>query len=354
MVDVLQNFTTIMEKPGKYSHYAERYLPKILAILMLVFVVTDLEYTLSNYDMSIPAMMEATNNMPLQFYSDIIVLGFAIVILAYKRISNSKAISLYLLSLSLSRMMTYSANLFSLSDFEFMTGILMCTLSLNMFITGVFFFRGISRNRRSVMASSVIIAMFYVLSISYNLHNSPDPLFTVLDNMSYIVQFVLYLVLLATLDTYDVFINSNEGRVDNSIRELNGRTGATERTVLSEEEARVIYNGFGNMDGWTRVDDGTPVEYQYSVIISMGDSNSEMLLQKWRGSEKIHFTIANSFTGSVIYASRFSAVRCFFESDIDDDIHCIRFVNEEGEFIRFRIMNALNIDMLHKEVCNET
>lgn len=201
------------------------------------------------------------------------------------------------------------------------------------------------------MAASLAMVVIYILLISVILRYAEDPFVVLLDNISYVFHLILYLVLLAALDSYDVFLNSNMGRVDNSVRELNGGVGATERTVLSVQEAKTIYNGFGSMAGWTKVDDETPVEYQYTAVISMGDSNSEMVLQKWKGSNKIHFTISHSFEGSVLFATRFSATHCIIESRAD--FNCLRFIDSEGKFIRFHIMSDSNIDKLHEEVYNE-
>lgn len=353
MVDVLQNFTALFNRPKRLAAFSEKHMPKVLASFMLIFVVIDLEFILSDYDMNFIQMMKETDYLPLPFYSDLLVLTFSFAILLHNNISNSKAVSLYLFSLSLSRIMTYATSLFGASVLDFYIAIFMCTISANMLVTAVFFYRGISRNRSTIMAASVFMILFYVLIISFTMHYSEDPWGAFFDNLSYFIQMILYLILLAALDTTDVLLNSNVGRVNDSLRELNGGVGVTEKSVLSVDEAKVIYNGFGSMEGWTKVDDGSPVEYQYQVTISMGDSNSEILLQKWRGSEKIHFTISNSFSGAVLYATRFSATHCVLDLGDEETSHSLRFISAEGKYIRLRVMNAVGINQLHEEVCNE-
>lgn len=354
MVDVLQNFTALLQKSGKYVLLAEKHLPRLLAILMFIFVAVDLEYNISLTVEDADILYIGGYDPTLPIISDFLVLCFAIGIIGHKNISNSKAISLYLLSLSLSRILTNTTNLLSSSTLYFIVAIVMITISLNMVVTGVFFYRGISRNRSTVMIGAMAMAIIYILVISLRLHYAEDVIMTLIDNLSYVVQLILYLVLLAALDTYGVFINTNVGRADTTVRELIGRTSATDKTVLSEKEVRTMINGFGNMVGWTKVNDGTPVTYEYSLIVSLGDSNSEILMQKWGDSNKVYFTIADSFIGSLVYANRFSAVRYVIESNSEESLPCIRFVNESGDFIRFRVMSDVDITALHEEVSNES
>lgn len=354
MVDVLQNFKAISDKPGKYAMIVERHLPRTLAVLMLVFVVVDLEYNLTRFDFSTLPPFEYVKYLILPVVSDVLVLVSSIAIFRRRSISNSRAISIYLLSLSVSRLLIYFLDLWNVDIIAFLIAIVMCTLSANMVITGVSFYKGISRNRNRIMTTSMATIIAYIMLLSFKLHYSPDSFSTLIDNASLVIQIILYVVLLAALDSYDVSINTNIGRLYNASRELVASVGATDKTILSEAEARTIVNGFGNMDGWTPVSDGSPVEYEYEFTISIGCSNSQVLLQRWRGSDKVHFTIADSFAGSVVFAKRFSASRYAIDSGRDSSYSSILLMDDRGDCIRFQIMDDVGVGKLHQEARDES
>ena len=50
----------------------------------------------------------------------------------------------------------------------FAYGVLMYTISLNMLATGVFFYKGISRNRDSVMVPSLLMVVVYAMILSFS------------------------------------------------------------------------------------------------------------------------------------------------------------------------------------------
>ena len=352
MVDVLQNFTSISEKPGKFVIMAEKHLAKILAVVMILYVVVSFEYTLRAYDYNLGDFIHFSpfSKSTLAAYFLMVVAAFTIL---YKRdLPTTKVLSIYLLALSISRILANYSYLFNTSTMYFAYGVLLCTVSVNMFFTGLFFFKGIARNRDSVMVTSLLMVFVYVLLLSFYLHYAVDAFQTFKDHLVIVFQALLYLVLFMTLDTYDVHVNTDTGRVDATVRALRARTGAGEKTAISDSEMKVIANGFGNMTGWTKVDDGGPVEYEYRVIISMRDSNAEMLLQKWKGSEKISFTIADSLDGSLVYAKRFLACRYFYDSE-DESMRSVRFVDEDGNMLRFHVISLEEVEMLHEEVENE-
>ena len=352
MVDILQNFTSISEKPGKLLLRVERHMPKILASFMLIYVFVSIEHTLHINDYDISCLWGEPGELPVQFIADVIMFVSAIAILILRDIPNSKVLSIYLLSLSLTRILINYHNLFSVNTMMFAYGVLMCTISLNMLATGVFFYKGISRNRDSVMVSSLLMVVVYAMILSFYVHYLGDVWYVLRENLPTLLQLFLYLILFITLDSYDVHVNTDMGRIDATVRSMRARTGAGERTVLSVHEMGVIANGFGNMEGWTRIDDGGPVEYEYKVTISMRDSNSVMLLQKWKGSNKVHFTIADSLDGSLVYAKRFSANRFVYDSN-DDSLITVRFIDDDGNIIRFHVVHTDEVDKLHQEVEDE-
>lgn len=352
MVDILRNFTAISDKPGKVLSTAEKHLPKMLAILMLIYVFVSIEHSLYINDYHLGGLLGESGKVPIRLIADLIMFVSAIIILYQKEISNSRAISIYLLTLSVTRIITYFPYLFDTNSLSFAFGILICTISVNMFVTGAFFFRGISRNRDSVMMSSLLMTLIYTLILSFYLHYSIDVWETLRLNLALLLQLILYLILFITLDTYDVHINTDVGRVDATVRSLRARTGAGDKTVISLQEMNTIANGFGDMEGWTKVEDGGPAEYEYRVTISMRDSNSEMLLQKWKGSDKIHFTIADTLQGSLIYAKRFSANRFVYDSD-DDSVIAVRFIDDDGNLLRFHVVHTDEAERLHEEAQDE-
>ena len=353
MVDILQNFTSISDKPGKFVMMAERHLPKALAIAMFLYVIVSIEYSLNLYDYNLSEFLGSSDFSKATLASYVLMVLAAVIILIRKDLSNTHIISIYRLALSTTRLLTHGPYLFGISTLYFVYGIVVCTVAVNMFATGVFFFKGIARNRDSVMATSLFMVFFYLMLLSFYLHYSSDVIQTLRGNLVLIAQVLLYLLLFITLDTYDVHVNSDMGRVDVTARSLRMRTGAGEKTAISESEMRVIANGFRNMAGWTKVDDGGPVEFEYRVILSMRDSNAEMLLQKWKGSDKVSFTIADSLSGSLVYAKRFLASRYVYDST-SDTAKSVRFIDDDGNILRFHVISLEEVESLHEEVDDES
>ena len=349
MVDILQNFTSISEKPGKFILMAERNLPKILAASMIFYVLVSIEYSLNLYDYDFFEFLNGPDFSRSVLISYILMMAAATIILVRKNLSNTMVISIYLIALSVTRILTHYSYLFSVNTLYFSYGILVCTVAVNMFLTGMFFFKGIARNRDSVLACSLLMVFIYIILLSFYLRYSSDKIQTLRGNLALISQIILYLLLFITLDTHNVHINSDMGRVDVTVRSLRTRTGAGEKTAISEAEMRTIANGFGNMVGWSHVNDGGPVEFEYRVIISMRDSNAEMLLQKWKGSDKISFTISDNLSGSLVYAKRFLACRYVYDSE-GDYVKSVRFIDEDGNILRFHVISTEEVEKMHEEV----
>ncbi len=272
--------------------------------------------------------------------SNVVVLIGGIVILCRRKITILKAAAIYLISVGAGRTLYYLPNLLSESIYSYIFGIVILILSINLIVKGISFYKGNPRNILITTVSILVFALLYSALLVWQLYYSEGHILdTALSEAELIFSIILYLVFLGILDTSEIRTKSGNERVDEGINSVKRWYCASEKTYISKTEAETIRNGFSNMEGWTIIDDQSPVSHEYVFTISDDSSNSEVTVQRWKDSRDLYLTIADSFKGSVLFARRFTATRwTIIDDPSDDDNSWLYLYDDQGSFLRFRIV----------------
>ncbi len=337
-MDTIRKYSSRFYHVGKFIQRNSRYFPQFLALTMIAYGLVALYGNLSLY-------LEWQGNISINdtiivSISNILVLLGGIVILCRRKITILKAAATYLISVGVGKVLYYMPNLMSDSIYLYLFGIVMLILSINLIARGVSFYRGDPRNIITTTVCILAFVLLYSVLFALTLYYSEGPLLDMaLSQTELILSIFLYLVFLGILDTSEIRTRSGSERIDEGINSVRRGYCASENTCISDTEAETIRNGFSDMGGWSVIDDQSPVSHEYTFIISGEFSNSEVTVQRWKGSEELYFTIADSFRGSVLFARRFSANRCTVVTDpSDEDNSWLYLYDRKGSFLRFRIV----------------
>lgn len=309
---------------------------KIIALMLIVNAVVSLYYHLLEHALS-PGSISITLVVAVIFQ---IILGTLILI----DFSNNfyRAIGLYAMSVSVNRI---SSNLPSLGEFRgigFVFSLVMLVLAINLMVTGISYMRGRSRGRFGMMFSSAIMLALTLVEVyeDATMYNIPvGDLFT-----TYLTSWImcgLYIILF-------IMVGSEKARsslpmtIDLNVFSKVRRLGANEpSTYITRREARELVKAFDDRSGWTDVTDGGPVEKEirctlYNYLVE----ETSMIVQKWRGSDKMYISISEPSDGSMLNAYRLSVDSISPDGSIDT-CETISMYGERGSAYRLKVKDEV-------------
>ena len=264
------------------------------------------------------------------------ILGFvvmmicAIAIISDKNRNLPKSVGLFAIGMGSYRALSVVYHLEPHSQLNLLWYVFIA-LGLNLVISGRAYLKGSSRARPTIMIGAATMVLVNVILI-YAFKNMGMSMKAIFDSYPMLfLQTMMYIVFLIILDTEE--LRSKDWlEVHNRLMSSIRRTYLIDNTAsISTEGAEGICSGFSDRHGWITLNDGGPAESEFRTEISNGDSESFILAQKWKGSDDVFITMSDHQSGTLIQASRLTAV------DAESDGSELLIFSANGEVLRFRI-----------------
>lgn len=244
-------------------------------------------------------------------YSIMILGGSSVVVLSFK--DRVRMTGAYALTLGLSRLCLRCGDICSTTQiYIIVVELLFVVLALNLSRIGFHFARGnvVSRTSliltASILASTdlfLIIAQEYIEQYSITLPFEIDPYY-------YILNFLMYVALVALLDTRVIRENTIMARYTLVLDRIRAAHSLEEGSYIYDDVARDLMERSG--PSWRRIDDGM-VQSEMVFDIFTGELRSTAVVQIWKGKEPLFMTVMHE-GDSIFNANRFRVDR-FTESD---------------------------------------
>jgi len=266
----------------------------------------------------------------VELAKDVITIIMAEFILFDPKKNVLRAIGFYAFSIGISRIILSIQTLTDANEVQVLIGGTFVVLGLNILLSSYNYINGTVRGHRGMITNNSIMAVVILLMIVFSYHISKSTGTAIFNDFStYIIQLVQCIVLLLALDTeevrYGTSIRQSETRVE-SVCVTNTIDGELK---ISRKDALVLSHMFDDRSGWIPMNDGGPVELETSIRLIEGRVQSDMILQKWSGSDKIFFTVSNDANESIIAANRFPISYVMADGD-DENMSHIRLYDDNG------------------------
>ncbi|MGN1044983.1 MAG: hypothetical protein ACI4Q9_03395 [Candidatus Methanomethylophilaceae archaeon] len=328
-------------------------MPKIMGLVMLAYVVLSIIWGMKYDGYDVADMLDINGIYITSTISNAFLFIGGVAILLWRHITLTNTAAIYLVCVGSGRLVTSISYMFSEVSTVFFFGMILMCLAANMIVSGVFYLRGISRNRTNTMLTVTALVVLYAAMILIVIRATGEVYATLRDNLNIVLQILMYLMLLALLDTESVRRNSPMEHVDACVGSAAACICASKDTMISEDEARRICKGFTDPGTWDRVNDGGPATYQYSFELSGRDQNMKVLVQRWEGSSKLYFTLAKDFDTSLVHANRLAASYYVLENNTVEDSSSIMLFDDDGRFMRFSILHKSLTEYLDEREVDE-
>ncbi len=303
-------FQAYTQLVNRFVHHSVEFVFKfynfILAALMVVYSLEEL------YQVHIYSEFFTYEWYEIGRYL-ILLLGGSIILLDRNR-NLLRSVGIYALSLGGYRFLSAAPKIHA-GSMEGVLYLAITILAINLMISGRSFLRGVSRNRISLILCTLVLFLINLSTIVFMIHLG-GTLNDVIQTMpGVVIMCVLYLFYIGLLDS-EVLCASDVLAIHNETLNKIRRTQYTDpESTISEEDALVLSRSFEDRSDWAQVLDGGPVECEYRFRMKNVDGVSEILVQKWVGSDELYFTISDHLDGTLIQAHRFSATSALIHTD---------------------------------------
>ncbi len=264
-----------------------------------------------------------------------LLIGGLIILLDRNR-NLLRSVGIYALALGGYRFITYAPHIHPGPIGLFY--LVITGLGINLMISGRYYLQGVSRNRISLMVSTLTILLVYMLALVFTLHMGASVRVILTEYTGQVIVCLMYAIYIGILDSEtlrasDILAIHNE--VLNKIR----CTQYTDsETYIPLDVANVLSRAFEDRSDWTPVTDGGPATCEYRFGITNKDGRSEVLVQKWNTSDELYFTVSDHLDGTLIQAYRFSATSSILFTD-ELDCRWLRVFGRQGVCMQLRVDN---------------
>jgi hypothetical protein len=216
-----------------------------------------------------------------------------------------RSVGFYAISLGLSRVIDSVILLGEPSDVMFIAAIVMIALGVNLFVSGYNYLHDTSRGRFGMTMGSAALDLMMILMIviTFTSGDGSDEEFR--NMIVYSISVVQYTLILIIMDSDEFRFSSLREKSVKKLDEVRLTYTLTPGMHVSRDDALVLKHMFDDRSSWSAVEDGGPVECERKLWIFEEKVASVMILQKWKGSDRIYVTMAADDKGTILQANRF-------------------------------------------------
>ncbi len=216
-----------------------------------------------------------------------------------------------------------------------------CALAINLVISGrSYIFLKVSRNRISLMLSTLTLLILSLTSILFAMHTGLSFRTCVEIMPGAFIACLMYAFYLGILDSEVLRASDSLAIHNETLNKIRCTQYTDPETHVSPEIADVLSRAFEDRSDWALVSDGGPVDCEFRFNIRNIDGISEVLVQKWNDSDNLYFTISDHLDGTLIQAYRFSATSVYRFTD-ELSHQWLRVFGRRGICMQLRIEEPL-------------
>ncbi len=310
-----------------------RYYSLILATLMVIFSIEELHDCFTN-EFFTPDWHEVAGYLFLFFGG--------LVILVDRQRNLLRSVGIYALALGGYRFIN-SVHTIHPGPYGLFS-LVIAVLGINLMISGRFYLHGVSRNRVSLMFSTLTLLISYLLVYVFMMHMGLSFHDCVELMPGQAIMCVMYAFYIGILDSEvlrasDILAIHNE-----TLNKIRCTQYTDPETWISQDVADVLSKAFTDRSDWTPISDGGPAVSEFRFDMKNKDGKSEVLVQNWKDSDELYFTISDHLDGTLIQAYRFAAT----SSIIVTDELChkwLRVFGRQGICLQLRVDDPVEMEV---------
>lgn len=257
-----------------------------------------------------------------------IVMGLCIIFDPKKNLL--RAVGFYAFALGFSRLLASFPYIGNPSPVMFIVGLVFIGMACNLMISGINYLNDTSRSRNGMTRTAALLALLQIGIMVYYI--KVEGIILDFDTMAedvfpYVISTLQYVTLLVIMDTEELRFGSHLEKSNTRIESIRTTYALDMDMMIPQADADILLHMFDDRSSWTEITDGGPAECEKRLKIVDRRVPSVMILQKWRDSDKIHVTVVNDDTGTMITANRFSVTDVLPEGP-DDGFRYIRLFDD--------------------------
>ena len=256
-----------------------------------------------------------------------------------------RSVGFYALSLGLARIVSTLPMLGSESDLFFIVALVMLGMGINLVVSGYSYLQDVSRGRFGMTFGSAALAIIMALSLIMMITTPDDDEYGLNAGymLVYSVYLIQYLLILLIMDSDEFRFSSWQEKSVRKLDNIRLSYSLTPGTQISREDARIMKHMFDDRASWTPVDDGGPVECEKRIRLVDEKVSTVMIMQKWKGSDKIHITISTSNDGTILQANRFYVTEVSADDADDEKFMNLRIYSDGAMISNFSVIAPMEV-----------
>lgn len=177
-----------------------------------------------------------------------------------------------------------------------------------------------------------ILLLLIIIPMIYEIHKGTPIPIVFRDNVDQIPMAVMFIIVIVILTNKEMMLPSITSRITQNTIAITRSLSNEAEWYISPKELAIIKNN--DMAHWKHIDDGSPVEYERRMVL-FGMIGSELLLQRWKGDERIHLNVRPLFPDSSIANISITINHIAENVDEDGNTTRVRFYGTDGLFMDF-------------------
>lgn len=271
-------------------------LPIVLGVAMGIVLIAQGAHNLLN--------MQSTDTYPaiICLACTIMFVGGLLSIVFSAKKDLIRCIGFYALSLGLSRILIRYHGMADASTMSLALGWIFIIVSANLCYTGAWFTLGNVIRRTSMLLTSTLLTVVNLIIVIFGhaLESALEIQILTNDPSYYMINFIMYLVLILLLDSEQIRYGTSQGKHVRHMDRIRSSYVLDKDSIVNRDVARCLLERDGPL--WEHVGDGF-VESEMTFKISGRTTDSCILAQIWGDTGRLYLTIMSQ-DGSIINANR--------------------------------------------------
>ncbi len=270
----------------------------------------------------------------------IVKIGMGLFIIFDPKRNLMRSVGFYALSLGIARIIASFPMLGSPSDLPFIVAIVMVVMGANLVYSGYSYLQDVSRGRFGMTLGSAALALIMAAALVSYVVAGDELEIDVTDIIVTVVYLIQYLLILVIMDSDEFRFSSWEEKSVRKMDDMRVMYTLTPGMYIPREDAKAIKHMFDDRSSWSEVDDGGPVECEKRLRLAEDKVTAVMIMQKWKDSDRIYFTVSTNDDGTILQANRFSVTDAVADDADDDKFMNIRLYADGTMLSNISVMPA--------------
>ncbi|MCQ2084700.1 MAG: hypothetical protein MJZ21_00965 [archaeon] len=267
-----------------------------------------------------------------------------------------KSVGLYAACVGFNKIVSAVPFIISKTEVTFLTGLVIFVLGANVTYSGYRMLSGTVRGRNGMLATAILLLVVYLeyiammMYINVNAYSVPASEVLIVVMKSYPTMFVscvMYCVLIWLLGTSQIRYGDELYRHIDILKEIDN-TYRAEKLVIEEKDLGPLLDPAS--PDWCDPDDGGPVEKEFKFVSDGVYGRTRIFIQKWKGEEKLHFTLIGTPEGSFVYANRMDVAKIVPDSTDAETCNHVALLRTDGQILTLSVNHPPKKDEMLSEM----